>query len=110
MKHKLTYAGMMAEISKMIHDIHSNRTDINVIDVVHVADWPAIRERDESQQLKIDTQDAHIARLRMLLKEALAQLGRIHETNKSSSPDFKRLSTRAENVLSLPVLGPSSQD
>lgn len=73
---------------------------VETIHVVEVRDFPNIQQHFDRNRVTIATQRAEIAALRMLLKEALGQLERMHLTTKTASPDFRRLVARSTTALS----------
>lgn len=74
-------------------------TPTEIVYAVKVMDYEPTRALFDKQQKKIAALEAEIAQHRMLLREALAQLGRHHEAAKSTSTGYWRLVTRADVML-----------
>lgn len=71
----------------------------DVVKVVEIKDYESTTAAFAKLELEVGTQRTEIAALRMLLREADAQLKRVHETAKTTSPDYRRLSQRIDRQL-----------
>lgn len=91
-------------------DKAENPPEIEVIGIVHVADWPHVSGVFERQRVKIDTQGAEIAQLRMLLRQAKAQLDQQNELTKSAGPEYRRLARRIDVALATTTLTKGEDD
>lgn len=76
-------------------EIAFGKPTVEIVHAVALTDYPTTTEAFERQRILIDTQQAEIGQLRMLLRQARAGL----DLMRSSSDDYRRLMKNIDRTL-----------